>query len=177
MGFINFVNNIFDSLRDFASTNTEFKCSQCIKCKQCIKTLSSGKQVRVFTCSSADSNVCNDEYINTLLPSVNEGITTEYLEAYNKNRQEIYNYLYKSPVIFEENAHPLSDNYSEPIKSFEELRNFYHAMECSNFRPFIDTNNCLADNDTLLRSNYPELSNFDDLSQQDKMRITHRYDW
>ena len=179
MGFIDFINNIFGSLRDFTSSSTEFKCSQCIKCKNCIKTLSNGTQIRLFTCPSASPNNFNTEYIDSLLPSIEPGstISLEYIEAYNKNRDAIYNYLYESPEVFEESAFPLSDRFCEPIKSLDELQNFYKATECPNFRPVLDTSNILVDNDILFSSSYSELQNFDNLSQQDKMKITHRYDW
>jgi len=176
VGFINFVNNFFDSLRDFASNYTEFKCSQCIKCKQCIKTLSNGKQVRIFTCPAVDDGVYNDEYIDSVLPASPQ-ITTDYLEAYQKNRDAIYRYLYNTGALYQDTAKPISKEDATPILKFNELQYCYKAMECSMFRGFINSDNILTDNDTLITSPIPDLTSFDDLSKEDKIIITQQYNW
>lgn len=177
MGLFDLVNNIFGSFRDFASSATDFNCSQCIKCKQCIKTLSNGEQVRIFTCPGVDFNLCDDEYIDSILPQANTGLSLEYLEAYNKNREAIYDYLYKQNIIYVESAIPLSDKYCTPITSLNQLSHFPKACSCPKFRPFINTSNIVTTNDALLSSAYPEISDFDNLSKEDKMIITQRYDW
>lgn len=177
MGFIDVVNSFFGSLRDFASSNTEFKCSQCIKCKQCVKTLSNGQQVRIFTCPLVDDSICDDEYIDTILPSLENGITTDYLEAYNKNRDAIYSYLYNSGVLYTESSIPMCKEDCTPITSFNELRYCYKAMECPKFRAFIDTSNILNDNDMLVSSSFPDILDFNSLSTEDKIKITQRTEW
>jgi len=177
MGFIDLVNSFFGSFRDFASSTTEFKCSQCIKCKQCIKTLSNGEQVRLFTCPAVEPSICDDEYIDTLLPSLENGLTTEYLEAYNKNRDAIYNYLYSSPAIYSDLAIPLSFESCIPVMTHNELSYFYKATECSKFKPFIDSYNIVNNNDTLFTSSAPDIVSFEALSTEDKQLITQREGW
>ena len=176
MGFTDFINNFFGSLRDFASTTNDVKCSQCIKCKQCIKTLSNGTQVRIFTCPGVDDNICDDEYIDSFLPEV-KGPTLEYLESYQENRDAIYNYLYNSGILYTESSIPLSKEDCTPICNFNELRYCYKAMECPRFRPFIDTSNIVNDNDMLINSSFPDIIDFHSLSTEDKIKITQRYDW
>jgi len=177
MGFFDVVNGFFGSLRDFVSSSTEFKCSQCIKCKKCIKTLSTGEQVRVFTCPGVDTNLRDDEYIDSLLPSIENGFTTDYLEAYNKNRDAVYSYLYSSPVIYLDTATPLLFESCIPVTTFNELDNFYKAMECPNFRPFINTSNILSYNDNLPNSPVPDLLSFEELSSEDKRLLTQIDGW
>lgn len=177
MGLIDIINGLGRSFHDFASTATEFKCSQCLKCKQCVKTLSNGSQVRIFTCPAVDSSICDDEYIDSILPSLENGISVEYLEAYNKNRDAIYSYLYNSGVLYTESSLPLYNNDYLPIGSYNELRYCYKAMECPKFRAFIDSSNILNDNDTLVTSSFPDLIDFNSLSSEDKSLITQRYDW
>lgn len=177
MGLIDLVNGFFGSLRDFTSGSTEFKCSQCIKCKQCVKTLSNGNQVRVFTCPAVDDSICDDEYIDSILPSLENGISVEYLEAYNKNRDTIYNYLYNSGTLFDDALVPLSKEDCTPVNSFNELNYFYKAMQCPKFRAFIDTSNILNINDMLISSSVPDIDDFNSLSTEDKIKITQRYDW
>ena len=138
MGLIDFINSIGKSFMDFASTSTDFKCSQCIKCKQCVKTLSDSSQVRVFTCPAVDPNLADDEYIDSLLPDVANGIGTDYIEAYNNNRDTIYSYLYTSPVVYLNSAIPLLFKNCMPVTTYDELLYFYQASGCPKFRPFID---------------------------------------
>ena len=177
MGFIDGINNFFGSLRDFASSSREFKCSQCLKCKQCVKTLSNGQQVRIFTCPAVDDSLYNNEYIDQILPSLENGITEEYLKAYQENRDAIYSYLYNSGVLYTESAIPLCKDDCTPISNFNELYYCYRATECPCFRAFIDTNNILNDNDTLTTSSFPDILDFNSLSTEDKIKITQRYDW
>jgi len=177
MGFVDFINGFFGSLRDLASSSTEFKCCNCIKCKNCIKTLSNGEQVRVYTCSGIDDTISDDAYIDSLLPSIENGFTTDYIEAYNKNRDAIYNYLYSNPVIYQNTAKPLSFDSCIPVTSYGELLHFYKAMECPHFRPFIDTSNILGYNDILHTAPAPDIISFENLSPEDKMIVTQRNDW
>lgn len=180
MGFTDFINSLFGSLRDFASSSTDFKCAQCLKCRQCIKTLSGEKQVRVFTCGAVDQNIAalnNDTYIDSLLPSIQNGFTQEYLDAYNKNRDAIYNYLYSNPVLYQNDTTPILFDTCIPVLTYEELLYFYKAIECPNFRPFIDTSNILGYNDLLITQHVPDLMSFENLSSKDKNLLTQRYDW
>ena len=177
MGFFDAVNDFFGSLRDFASTSRDFKCSQCIKCKQCVKTLSNGYQIRIFTCPAVDNSICDDEYMDSLLPSLENGISVEYLEAYNKNREAIYSYIYNSGILYTESSLPICKQDYTPICSFNDLRYCYKATECPRFRAFIDTSNILNDNDMLISSSFPDITDFDSLSAEDKMIITQRYDY
>jgi len=177
MGFFDVVNSFFESLRDFASTSTEFKCSQCIKCKQCIKTLSNGQSVRIFTCSGVDDGLCDDQYIDSILPSLENGLSEEYLEAYNKNRDAVYEYLYNTGVLTTETSIPICNEQWLPITSFNELQYCYKAMECPKFRAFIDSDNILNTNDTLYNSPASDIIDFNSLSVEDKIKITQRHDW
>jgi len=177
MGLTDLINSLFESLRDFASTSTEFKCSQCIKCRQCVKTLSDEKQVRIFTCPAVDDNMYDDEYINSILPSLENGLSTEYLEAYNKNRDAIYSYLYNTGVLYTESSVPICHEDCTPIASFNELNYCYKAMECPKFRAFIDSSNILNVNDTLQTSSFSDINDFHSLPKEDKIKITQRYDW
>ena len=167
MGFIDLINSFFGSLRDFSSSNTEFKCSQCIKCRNCIKTLSDGSQVRVFTCPGVDS----------ILPSLENGFTVDYLEAYNQNRDAIYSYMYSSPVIYSDLAMPLSFDSCIPVTHYDELLNFYKAMECPKFKPFIDTSNIVGYSDILHSAPAPDILSFENLSPEDKRTITQQQGW
>ena len=177
MGFFDVVNSFFESFSNFASSSTEFKCSQCIKCRQCVKTLSNGDQVRIFTCPGVDDSMYDDEYINSILPSLENGLSTEYLEAYNKNRDAIYQYLYNNGVLYLESSQPIYNEKFIPITSFNELQYCYKAMECPKFRAFIDSNNILNTNDMLIESPAADIIDFNSLSAEDKMKITQRYDW
>ena len=177
MGFFDVVNSLFGSLRDFASTSTEFKCSQCIKCRQCVKTLSDGKSVRIFTCTGVDDGLCDDEYIDSVLPSLENGLTEEYLDAYNKNREAVYEYIYNTGVLYTESSVPICNENWLPITSFNELQYCYRAMECPKFKAFIDSSNILNTNDMLLNSPAPDILDFNSLSTKDKIIVTQRHDW
>ena len=177
MGFIDVVNSFFNSLRDFASSNSEFKCSQCIKCRNCIKTLSDGSQVRLFTCPGVDATVCDDQYIDSILPSMENGFTADYLEAYNKNRDAIYSYMYSSPVIYSDLAIPLSFDSCIPVTRYDQLLYFYKAMQCPKFKPFIDSSNVVGYSDILHSAPAPDISSFENLSSEDKTMITQQQGW
>lgn len=177
MGFFDVINSLFGSLRDFASNSTEFKCSQCIKCRQCVKTLSDGKPVRIFTCTGVDDGLCDDEYIDSVLPSLENGLSEEYLEAYNKNREAVYEYIYNTGVLYTESSTPIYNEQWLPITSFNQLQYCYRAMECPKFRAFIDSNNILNTNDMLLNSPAPDIIDFNSLSKEDKIIVTQRHDW
>ena len=177
MGFFDVINSLFGSLRDFASNSTEFNCSQCIKCRQCVKTLSDGKPVRIFTCTGVDDGLCDDEYIDSVLPSLENGLSEEYLEAYNKNREAVYEYIYNTGVLYTESSTPIYNEQWLPITSFNQLQYCYRAMECPKFRAFIDSNNILNTNDMLLNSPAPDIIDFNSLSKEDKIIVTQRHDW
>ena len=178
--FDKLIEGINNFARDMASSfSTNSTCSKCIKCKQCIKTLSNGKQVRIFTCPAVDDTLYNNEYIDSVLPSVQNINTqyTEYVEAYQKNRDAIYDYLYSTGALYLDTAKPINNEKCYPIFTFNELEYNYQAMECPMFRPFLDNNNIINNNDTLITSTVPDLYNFDELSREDKIIITQRYDW
>lgn len=177
MGLIDVINGFFSSFRDFASSSTEFKCSQCLKCKNCIKTLSSGQQVRVFTCPGIDPNLCDDQYIDSILPSLENGFTSEYIDAYNQNRDAIYSYLYSSPTLYLDTAIPLTFDTCTPVTTYEELLHFYKAMQCPKFRPFLDSSNIIGYNDNLNTAPASDILSFESLSAEDKQLITQQYGW
>ncbi len=177
MGLIDFINSIGKSFMDFASSSSDFKCAQCIKCKQCVKTLSNSEQVRVFTCPAVDPNLADDEYIDSLLPDVINGITPEYIEAYNNNRDTIYSYLYSNPTVYSNLATPLLLKSCTPVTTYDELLYFYKAISCPKFRPFIDTSNIVGYNDNLQTFVAPNIISFDDLPATDKTMITQTEGW
>ncbi|MBP3284873.1 MAG: hypothetical protein J6M02_05180 [Clostridia bacterium] len=172
-GAMKFLNGVVDA---FQPTN-DATCAKCIKCRQCVKTLSIGQR-RIFTCPAVDDGICDDEYIDSILPSVNDPSKwPEYLEAYLKNRETIYEYIYNSGVSYVESSLPLVYEDYTPITTFEGLKYCYKAIECPKFRPFIDTNNIMNINDMLVSSNFPEIQDFQSLSVEDKMKLTGRSDW
>lgn len=177
-----FLSKIIDGINNFASDmassfSTDATCAKCIKCKQCVKTLSDGRQVRVFTCPAACDSVYNNEYIDSLLPT-SYPLTTEYLEAYQNNRDAIYNYLYSDGgLLFLDSATPLVNDKYTPILTFNELKYCYKAMECPMFKGFIDTDNIMNINDTLISCSYPEIYDFDSLPRKDQEIIMARNDF
>jgi len=177
MGFVDFINGFFGSLRDFTSSNTEFKCSQCIKCRQCVKTLSNGEQIRLFTCPAVDESLSDDQYIDSILPSVENGLTAEYLDAYNQNRDAIYSYLYSSSVLYDNAIKPLLFDSCIPLTEYGQLLHFYKAMECPKFRPFIDSSNIVTYSDKLHAAPAQDLLSFENLSPEDKQMVTQINGW
>jgi len=181
MGFMDMLNNglhgLLNGISDFFQPTNDGTCAKCIKCRQCVKNLSVGQR-RIFTCPAVDDGCCDDEYIDSILPSVEDPSKwTEYLEAYLKNRETINDYIYSHGTIYVDSASPMLYEDYTPITTFDGLRYNYRALECPKFRPYIDTDNIMNTNPTLIDITFPEIQDFHSLSREDKMTLTGRYDW
>lgn len=177
MGILSFFEGIVRDIGEgIFSTSSSATCSMCINCKQCVKNLSDGKQARVFICPAAGSEFCKNDYIQEKLPQ-GYNVSLEYVEAYNKIREEVYSHIYSSGTIYSDDPYPIMDDNYIPITKFDVLRYTYKAMECPYFRPFLDTNNIMVENDSLISSPVPEIEDFNSLSKEDKVRLTNNHSY
>lgn len=166
------ITNLLNGAVDFFQPTNTGTCSKCIKCRQCVKNLSIGQR-RIFTCPAAYNGICDDEYIDSLLPSVeNPENWPEYIEAYQKNRETIDDYIYNAGIFDLDSAMPIVNEDFIPVLTFANLEYCYKAIECPKFRPYLDSDNIMNTNPMLLEMNYPEIDDFDSLSVEDKMKVT-----
>lgn len=157
------------------SSDSEYRCSKCIKCKQCLKNLSTGEQIRIFTCPYT-GNYDDASYIDEIFSDIKEPtkLTPEYIEKFQENRGIIDEYINTKSVIYLDSAKPICNYQNYVITTLQSLREKIVPSECPYFRPYVDFQGVLNEPPALIERCYPDFDEYrmSELSKEDKLTVT-----